>query len=82
MHARHLTAAKHAHRPPDTRAGFTIRAAVEWSGLSRSAIYRAAAAGQLLLRKSGRTTIVDGASLAALVANLPPAQIGANRRAA
>ncbi len=69
----------HAVRPIDCRAGFTIRGAVAWSGLSRSALYREAGAGRLLFRKAGRTTIVDGASLAALVANLPVASIGAER---
>ncbi|KAA2211446.1 MerR family transcriptional regulator [Teichococcus oryzae] len=51
--------------------GFTIKGACEWSGLSRTALYRAASSGQLLLRKAGRTTIVDGASLAALIEGLP-----------
>jgi hypothetical protein len=63
------------HHPAEVRGGFTIRGAVEWSGLSRSAIYRAAGEGRLTLRKAGRTTIVDGASLAALVASLPVADL-------
>jgi len=67
------------NRPADVRAGFTISGAVAWSGLSRSALYREAGAGRLLFRKCGRTTIVDGASLAALVASLPVASIGAER---
>jgi hypothetical protein len=64
------------YRPPDGRAGFTIQGAADWSGLSRSALYRFAAQGRLTFRKAGRTTIVDGTSLAALVASLPPARIG------
>jgi hypothetical protein len=60
----------------EARAGFTIPGAVAWSGLSRSALYRYAAEGRLIFRKAGRTTIVDGASLADLIANLPTAQIG------
>jgi hypothetical protein len=64
------------HRPADARGGFSIPGAVSWSGLSRSALYRYAAEGVLIFRKAGRTTIVDGASLAALVASLPAAQIG------
>jgi hypothetical protein len=60
----------------EARAGFTIPGAVTWSGLSRSALYRYAAEGRLIFRKAGRTTIVDGASLAGLIANLPTAQIG------
>jgi hypothetical protein len=67
------------HQPADVRAGFSIQGAVAWSGLSRSALYREAGAGRLVFRKAGRTTIVDGASLAALVANLPVATIGAER---
>lgn len=62
--------------PVEVRAGFSIRSAVAWSGLSRSAIYREAAAGRLVLRKLGRSTIVDGASLAALVNALPVADLG------
>ncbi|MGC5198343.1 hypothetical protein [Aphanothece microscopica] len=57
------------------RGGFTIPAACEWSGLSRSGLYRFAGEGRLIFRKAGRTTIVDGASLAALVESLPAAQI-------
>jgi hypothetical protein len=64
------------------RAGFTIPGAVDWSGLSRSALYRYAAEQRLIFRKAGRTTIVDGASLAALVESLPVAQIGAAKEAA
>lgn len=63
------------HRPIEVRGGFSIRGAVEWSGMSRSALYRAAGEGRLILRKAGRTTIVDGASLAALVASLPVADL-------
>lgn len=69
-------------RPLEMRAGFSINAAVAWSGLSRSALYRAAAEGRLTFRKAGRTTIVDGASLAALIASLPVAQIGLTQRTA
>ena len=43
------------------------------SGLSRSAIYRAAARGQIVLLKHGRTTLVDMASLRAFLAGLPHA---------
>ena len=74
--AESVSSPRQQHRPPDARAGFSIQSAVDWSGLSRSALYRAAAEGRLLFRKAGRTTIVDGASLAALVASLPPARIG------
>jgi hypothetical protein len=64
----------------EPRAGFTILGAVTWSGLSRSALYRYAAEGRLVFRKAGRTTIVDGASLADLIAGLPTARIGLLRK--
>jgi predicted DNA-binding transcriptional regulator AlpA len=48
-------------------------------GLSRSAIYRAAAQGKITLRKLGRTTLVDVASARAFIESLPKAEI---RRAA
>jgi predicted DNA-binding transcriptional regulator AlpA len=48
-------------------------------GLSRSAIYRAAQAGQITLKKLGRTTLVDMASARAFIDSLPKAEI---RRAA
>jgi predicted DNA-binding transcriptional regulator AlpA len=48
-------------------------------GLSRSAIYRAAAEGKIVLRKLGRTTLVDMASARAFIDSLPKAEI---RRAA
>jgi hypothetical protein len=41
------------------------------SGMSRSTLYRHAAAGRLILRKSGSTTLVDAESLRQLVINLP-----------
>ena len=63
------------HRPPEARLGYTIPDAIACSGLSRSGLYREAGAGRLLFRKLGRKTIVDGASLAALVASLPVAAI-------
>jgi hypothetical protein len=52
------------------------------SGLSRSAIYREAARGRIVLLKHGRTTLVDMASLRAFLASLPPAVFGARRGAA
>lgn len=67
-------------QPP--RGGFLIPAACEWSGLSRSALYRFAGEGRLIFRKAGRTTIVDGVSLAALVESLPPARITPAKAAA
>ena len=52
------------------------------SGLSRSAIYREAARGSIVLLKHGRTTLVDMASLRAFLAGLPRAAARARRGAA
>jgi hypothetical protein len=52
------------------------------SGLSRSAIYRAAAAGDIRLLKVGRSTLVDMASVRAFLASLPTASIRAPQQAA
>jgi hypothetical protein len=40
-------------------------------GLSRSSIYRAAAAGEIILLKIGRNTLVDAASARAYLGRLP-----------
>ena len=45
--------------------------AVAMSGLSRSEIYRQASAGRIRLVKSGRTTLVDMATVRAYLASLP-----------
>lgn len=63
------------HLPSGIRGGYSLKDAVNWSGLSRSSLYRAAAEGKLVMRKCGRSTIVDGASLAALIGSLPVAVI-------
>jgi hypothetical protein len=55
-----------------------IRKAVEISGLSRSTIYLRAKAGELTLKKAGKTTLVDFASLRALLDGLPTAQLKPN----
>ena len=54
-----------------------IRKAVEISGLSRSTIYLRAKAGELTLKKAGKTTLVDYASLRALLDGLPTARLKA-----
>jgi hypothetical protein len=56
-----------------------IARAMALSGLSRSAIYRAAGKGRIVLRKVGRTTLVDMASVRAFLAGLPVATIRAPR---
>ena len=56
--------------------------AVRISGLSRTVIYMKLASGDLIARKAGKRTLVEMASLRALVDRLPVATIRAPRRAA
>ena len=50
-------------------------------GMSRSAIYRAAGSGQIVMRKLGRSTLVDMATVKTFLDSLPPARIAAPRAA-
>lgn len=52
-----------------------FKRAVEISGLGKSTLYRAAMDGRLRLVKNGRTTLAEYASLRALLASLPAAQL-------
>lgn len=52
-----------------------VRRACMLSGLSRSAIYRAASAGRIRVLKNGRSSLVDMASVRAYLAELPVARI-------
>jgi hypothetical protein len=52
-----------------------ISEAVRISGLSRSEIYRRAGRGEIILLKSGRSTLVEYHSLRRAVASLPHAVI-------
>jgi hypothetical protein len=61
--------------PTPTALAGTIRTATAVSGLSRSAIYREAARGNIVLLKLGRTTLVDMESVRAFLAGLPRAAI-------
>jgi hypothetical protein len=54
-----------------------IPEACDLSGMSRSAIYRAAGAGQIVMRKLGRSVLVDMASLKSFLDSLPAARIAA-----
>jgi hypothetical protein len=54
-----------------------IPEACDLSGMSRSAIYRAAGAGQIVMRKLGRSALVDMASLKGFLDSLPAARIAA-----
>ena len=89
MHPKAYTAAKPASgTAPTTSAGAPqplaqrVAEAAAFSGLSRSAIYREAARGSIVLLKHGRTTLVDMASLRAFLADLPRAPTQARRGAA
>jgi predicted DNA-binding transcriptional regulator AlpA len=53
----------------------TVPSATARTGLSRSSLYRLAAAGIIHFRKAGRTTLVDWASLKAHVTGLPSADL-------
>ncbi len=61
-----------AHEQP---LAASIPRACAMSGLSRSAIYRQAAAGRIRLIKVGRSTLVDMASVRHFLSGLPAAQI-------
>ncbi|MBM3592314.1 MAG: helix-turn-helix domain-containing protein [Alphaproteobacteria bacterium] len=52
-----------------------IRQACAISGLSRSGMYRAAAAGRIRLLKHGRSSLVDMVSVREYLASLPQAEI-------
>lgn len=59
-----------------------ILVAVAASGLSRSAIYREAAKGNIVLLQLGRTTLVDMASARTFLASLPRASVRSTAPAA
>ena len=54
-------------RPASGLLAYTLNAATAACGLSRSTLYRHAAAGRLRLVKVGGRTLVDAASLRALI---------------
>jgi hypothetical protein len=58
-----------------------IRAAVQTYGVSRSWLYREAPNNPGLLVKAGRTTLVSFEVLRRILASLPQASIGQNKRA-
>ena len=62
---------------PDTLKplALPLAKAVQITGLSRSAIDRAAGEGAIVLLKNGRSTLVDMASARAFLAGLPRAEI-------
>ena len=88
MHPHQHAAAKAASggapsHDPDTLQplALPLGRAVAVTGLSRSAIYRAAAAGKITLLKSGRSTLVCMASARGFLAGLPRAVVGRRRPA-
>jgi hypothetical protein len=58
-----------------------IPGAVQYSGLGRSHLYEIAQQHRGLFKKSGACTIVDLEMLDAIMAALPPAEIGIERDA-
>lgn len=60
-----------------TKAYGTMPEAVQYSGMSRSALYEALKRGDLKARKAGRRTLISFADLEAYLASLPNYQAGA-----
>lgn len=54
-----------------TKAYGTMPEAVQYSGMSRSALYEALKRGDLIARKAGRRTLISFADLEAYLASLP-----------
>ena len=68
-------------KPASPLAEFArIPVAIALYGISRSAIYREAGDGRIILKKHGKSTLVDLASLRAFLNSLPPATIRAPRK--
>ena len=55
----------------------TMPDAVQYSGMSRSALYEALKRGELTARKAGRRTLIAFSDLDAYLASLPTYQAGA-----
>lgn len=55
----------------------SVSEAVQFSGMSRSALYEALKRGDLSARKAGRRTLIKFADLEAYLASLPTYQAGA-----
>lgn len=60
-----------------TKAYGTMPEAVQFSGLSRSALYEALKRGDLSAKKAGRRTLIAFVDLEAYLASLPTYQAGA-----
>lgn len=59
-----------------TKAYGTVPEAVQYSGMSRSALYEALKRGDLPARKAGRRTLISFADLEAYLASLPTYRAG------
>jgi hypothetical protein len=66
--------------PAEEIISYTIKGAVRASGISRSALYQHIAAGRIVARKAGTSTLVDAESLRHFLAQLPPAAIAVRHR--
>ncbi len=69
------------YKPAHDPVTMPLPRAIGWSGLSRTTLYRLAAAGRIRMVKAGARTLVDCASVRAFLATLPEAKI-AKREAA
>lgn len=54
-----------------SKLAHTIPQAVQYSGLSRSAIYEALKSGKLTARKAGRRTLIEDSELRRFISALP-----------
>lgn len=57
-----------------TKLAYSIREAVQATGLSRSYLYEAIAAGELVARKAGSRTVIARSDLEAYIAQLRTAR--------
>lgn len=58
-----------------------VAVAMSYSGIGRTALYRAIADGQVLARKAGRATLIDRESLDRHLDELPIAKVGKQQSA-
>lgn len=67
----------HKQSPYIPKAYGTVPEAVQFSGISRSALYEALRRGELSAKKAGRRTLIAFADLEAYLSSLPTYQAGA-----
>jgi hypothetical protein len=61
----------HRSPPPEGARFAPIPAACAWSGLGRTRLYELARSGEVVIRKAGRRSLVDLASLAQFLESRP-----------